>query len=101
MSDSSQQFTTKKQSLIRSVTPPHITPETRFKFVENSNSDNTSKLKFGLKKSKPDEREKYFSFFTYENVPLPLQFCPEKYSVFDQGNINSCSANSVSNKIKL
>ena len=102
MSDSSHSNSPpRNKSLIRSVTPPNITPETRFKFVEKTNSDNTSKLKFGLKKSKPDERDKYFSFFTYEKIHLPFQFCLENYIVFDQGNINSCSANSVSNQIKL
>ena len=101
MSDSSHSNSPPRKSLIRSVTPPNIAPETRFKFVEKTNSDNTSKLKFGLKKSKPDERDKYFSFFTYEKIPLPFQFCLENYVVFDQGNINSCSANSVSNQIKL
>ena len=87
------------KSIIRSV-PSIIDPASKFKFVENSQVSNTS-MKFGLKKSKPDERDKYFSFFTYEKLPMPFQFCLENYVVFDQGNINSCSANSVSNQIKL
>ena len=61
-------------------------------------------LKFGLKPSKDDSRDHLFSFFEYEKIPLPLQFSlanTKEIEVYDQLNYNSCSANSVSNQIKL
>ena len=90
------------KSISRSITPGQSPPKSHFKFLNTeTSSDNKTKLKFGLKRSKPDERDKFVSFFNYEKVPLPLQFCLENYEIFDQGNMNSCSANSVSNQIKL
>ena len=60
------------------------------------------KLFFGLKKSPVDTHEKILSF-TYEKVQLPTKFSLRdqvKY-IFDQGHMNSCSANAVSNQIML
>ena len=62
------------------------------------------KLKFGLKRSAPDDRDNVFSFFEYEKVPLPLRFSlsdTKEIKVFNQMNLNSCSANSVANQILL
>ena len=61
-------------------------------------------MKFGLKKSKPDNRDRLFCFFDYEKIPLPFTFSltdVKDVEIFDQGNLNSCSANALSNQIKL
>ena len=61
-------------------------------------------LKFGLKPSKDDDRDHIFCFFEYEKIPLPLKFSladTKEIEVYDQLNYNSCSANSVSNQLKL
>ena len=66
--------------------------------------DKKSKYKFGLKKSSIDDRDHIFSFFEYEKIPIPLRFClsdTKEINVFNQMNLNSCSANSICNQIML
>ena len=61
-------------------------------------------LKFGLLRSKKDDRDHVFSFFEYEKVILPLKFSladTKEIHIFDQMQLNSCSANSVCNQIML
>ena len=61
--------------------------------------------KFGLKRSTDDPRDKVLCFYEYEKIQLPLKFSLEDIhkdiEPFDQGNLNLCSANALSNQIKL
>ena len=66
--------------------------------------DDNKSLKFGLRKSSFDEEKENKLCFSYNpNIKIP-----NKYSlrdkikfIFDQGNINSCSANAVSQQLML
>ena len=61
------------------------------------------KLKFGLKRSKLTDHDKV-CMFQYEKVDLPTRFSLNNTHVihiFDQGNLNSCSANAISNQFLL
>ena len=61
-------------------------------------------FKFGLKRSTRDDRDNILSYFEYEKIPLPLQFSladTKEIKIFDQMELNSCSANSVCNQIML
>ena len=61
------------------------------------------KYKFGLIKSKFDDHEKV-CMFNYDKINLPIKFSLSdiyEIHVFDQGNLNSCSANAISNQILL
>ena len=65
--------------------------------------DKKTKFKFGLKRSNLSENDKV-SMFKYEKVDLPLVFSLSdihEIHVFNQGNINSCSSNAISNQIIL
>ena len=64
----------------------------------------TYNYKFGLKPSKDDSRDRMFCFYDYEKIPLPFKFSLtdiKEIDIFNQGNINSCSSNALSNQIKL
>ena len=66
--------------------------------------DNNKSFKFGLRKSSFDEEKEQKLCFSYNpNIVLP-----KKYSlrdkvkfIFDQKNVNSCSANAVSQQLIL
>ena len=60
------------------------------------------KLFFGLKRSKISHDEKILSF-TYQKVDMPLNFLLKNNvkQIFNQGDINSCSANAVSNQLLM
>ena len=59
-------------------------------------------LKFGLKLDKYDEHD-YCLDIKYHHVDLPKSFNMKDQvkNIFDQGDINSCSANSIPNQIML
>lgn len=62
-----------------------------------------NRFKFGLKKSKLDDHDK-LCMFNYEHVDLPVKFSlnnTRDVHIFDQGHLNSCSANAISNQIML
>ena len=60
-------------------------------------------FKFGLKKSVLSEHDKV-CMFKYEQVDLPSEFSLSdlhEIHIFNQGHLNSCSANAISNQIIL
>ena len=71
-------------------------------YMEVDDKKNT-KFKFGLKKSKLTDHEKV-CMFQYEKVDLPTKFSLNDthiIHIFNQGNLNSCSANAISNQFML
>jgi len=62
----------------------------------------SKKLYFGLKKSKVEPLDKLVSF-NYEKVDMPIKFNlkDQVKQIYDQGNINSCSANAAANFLSL
>ena len=70
--------------------------------MENETSDKP-KFKFGLKRSSLSERDK-LCYFQYEHVDMPIQFSLSEIHnihIFDQGHLNACSSNAISNQIIL
>ena len=65
-------------------------------------STSPKKLCFGLKKSKIDHTEQLLSF-NYEKVELPIKYDLKNNvkKVYDQQEINSCSANATANFIRM
>ena len=60
-------------------------------------------MKCGLKKDPDDSRDVCLMPLHYEKVDLPKQFSlrDKIKNVFQQGNMNSCSANAVSKQISI
>ena len=66
-------------------------------------SEAKKELKFGLKRSKLTDHDKV-SFFKYEKVELPTKVSLSdlhEIHIFNQGELNSCSPNAISNQIIL
>ena len=71
--------------------------------TDNQETDKKPIYRFGLKRSKLSENDKV-SFFKYEKVELPTKFSLSdlhEIHIFNQGELNSCSANAISNQIIL
>ena len=62
----------------------------------------TKKLCFGLRKSKSEPHEHVVSF-NYEKVDMPIKFSLNEHvkQVYDQANMNSCSANATANLLSM
>ena len=58
------------------------------------------KFCFGLKKSTIDPEENLLCF-SYENVDMPISYSLKDHvkCVYNQGHMNSCSANAVANQL--
>ena len=61
-----------------------------------------TKLKFGLLRSKKDDNEKLVCF-NYEHIDIPIKFSlkDKVKQVYNQGEANSCSANSTANALQM